>query len=125
MIVRYVGDLPAYHKRLTAGAAYVVIAMSAENNGSTRLLLLDDRSEPTWCESGHLDLVSAEVPSTWRVRAGHYGNCGSLDVGPAPFLEPGFLEAYWGDGDEAALEVQEIFRQEVTIIVEEAGGPPS
>lgn len=124
MIVRYVADLPAQRRRLTTGADYVVLAISA-HHGQSHFLIAADGGRPVRCEASHFDLVSPEVPSSWRIRVGHQGDCGRVDLAPGPFLEPGFFDAFWGDGDEAALEAQEVFRREAAIILEETGGPPS
>jgi hypothetical protein len=109
---------------LTVGEEYVVLSIYSPDQTPTKLLVLDDRSQqPGWHPATEFDLTSNEVPTNWRVQVGVAGSAGYVKIAPGPWLAPGFLEDYWGDGVEAALEAQETFRQELEIILRESEPP--
>lgn len=127
MRVRYLGHRDATGARtgdtsLTVGSEYVVLAVVVAEGAYHKLMLLDDRtSRPTLYSASHFDLVSDDVPSTWRVRiGGSTGSAGYLMIAPGPWLEPGFFEEFWGDGGVAALAAQSIFEEELQVILNES-----
>jgi hypothetical protein len=125
MRVRFVG-LPMVEGRrpkassLTVGNDYVVLAISSHDAQPMKFLVLTDRREPIWYPASHFDLVSDTTPSTWRVLVGRGGHVGYLQVAPAPWLEPGFLEAFWGDGGVATIAARATFERELEIILRES-----
>ena len=85
-------------------------------------MLLDDQTQrPGWYPSSDFDLVSDSVPSNWRIEVGGgLGDAGSLTIAPALWLEPGFLEDYWGDGGVATVVAHGVFDRELQIILRES-----
>lgn len=128
MRVRFVGDpgrTASGERRgsgfLTVGKEYVVLALNANNErGVTFLLLDDDTAQPGWHSSVAFDLVADGVPSNWRVSVGGAGKADHLEVGPSAWLEDGFFNNYWGDGDEATIAARQTFQAELEIIIRES-----
>ncbi|MCP9485179.1 MAG: hypothetical protein MSC30_04925 [Gaiellaceae bacterium MAG52_C11] len=128
MRVRFVGNRtkPSIGERtasafLTVGKEYAVLSILASDTDGVRFLLLDDLEEqPGWHPASAFDLSSDSVPSNWRIAVGAAGKPDHLEIAPEPWLDPGFFNAYWADGGEAATEAHELFRRELAVILDES-----
>lgn len=109
------------HGFLTPGKDYVVLSIIVESAQGVQFLILDDSlHQPGWHSAEAFDLVSDEVPSNWSIKVGEGGSTSYVEIAPSAWLEPNFYNAYWGDGDAAAVAAQAVFDREVEVIVRES-----
>jgi len=103
------------------GSDYVVLAIVVPSDGSTKYLVESNKERPSWFPAPQFDLVSSEVPTSWRIRVGDGGAVGRIEIGPEPWLVRGFWEDYWGDDHLASLQAQDVFERERDAILRETG----
>jgi hypothetical protein len=108
---------------LTVGGDYLVIAMSMDANPpggrlAAWLQILDDNDEPQWVPTVMFETLSSTLPTNW---VGLIHESGNVSVAPAPWLERGFWERFYGDGTpQQILEARDTYRRERNLIREES-----
>jgi hypothetical protein len=123
MRVRYLGTRgsgPKPNTAVTIGRDYVVLAMSVRKAQVMLMVVAEDTGMPAWLPSSEFDLVADEIPSTWRIRLGASASPNEIHIAPQPWLETGFYEDLWGDGDTRAIIAQEVFAREMEVILSES-----
>jgi len=102
---------------LTVGRIYHVMGISIEPNRGRRYQIISHDRDPGFATMGYhsadcFEIVSDVIPSNWRVKIYKMSD---IDISPAAWQEPGFLEAFY-DADPTAYP---IFERERDIILRE------
>jgi hypothetical protein len=111
---------------LAADRDHVVLAIFTDHVAGVRLCLLADEAPladpyPALFPASSLELVSPEVPPSWRVSVGHNGRPDSIVIAPEPWLHHRFFWDYWDDEHpEAQRHARELFDREVELIMRES-----
>lgn len=88
---------------VTVGVEYMVASLSASFARPLQLrLLLNDHNLGLF-DADAFATVDRTIPASWVAQL---SNCGTLQMGPAAWLVPGFWEAYYDD-DPVAIEAVE------------------
>ena len=106
---------------LTVGRDYVVLAILVPSDRPTEFLILTDQDDPSWFPASQFDLVSADVPTSWKILVGEGGSAQRIEIAPEPWLSVGYWSDYWGDDHLASLQAKEIFAHELDVILRETG----
>jgi hypothetical protein len=109
---------------ITRGREYLVISMMIDRDrrrhqAGVWLHVLDDDERPQWITSLMCSTVDPTLPSNWVavIRDGE-----PMLVGPAPWLEPGFWDAFYNDKEPSAIRAaHDSFKDELRKIRAESG----
>lgn len=98
------GEPEARSPWLTVGSEYVVLALSVVpgRNVTFRLIGNDGRT-PALFAASQFEIIRGNIPSVWEVQIEEEGR---LEIGPRPWLRPGFWEDYFDGMPEATTEFE-------------------
>jgi hypothetical protein len=96
---------------MTLNHEYTVLSLLMTPKGPAKLrIVADDGRTPILVEASGFSMTAQRLPSSWAcvIREG-----GVVELGPSPWLEPGFWERYF-DGDRDAIQrfQEEVARME-------------
>ncbi len=107
---------------LTVGCEYVVTAISVISGQDVRLRVVedpfstDDTHLPAMWPASMFELVSGEIPASWRIRLGAGGSAGFLQIAPESWLRDGFWDDLF-DWSPTTEEAFESYRREIEIML--------